>query len=210
MRRGQVAMRPNHSKWLNGNTQHNFRNIRCTTQFLVPPRRVAETLFIHHHQVFCFVSLPAMHACLGRLQYYPPRSSSANPPGCLSLSLSPPHLSIFPQPPLRLSARFPQMLARRNPVRENLGRARQGPSQPSVEATGLPRLCGSYEEGHGSDRGNSEHRSEQTYGPSQCHTGMPCVDRVISGHTLAVSFICQVRDKSVLGRTRRRPKSMSF
>lgn len=156
-----------------GDTQHNSRNIRRTTHS-GPPRRVAETLVIHHHQVFLFRFAAAMHACLGIIHL---RSSSANPPCCLSLSRSPPHLSSvsFPSLPSKLLARFLSDADAQKPCPREPWK---GPARGRVNRVwrrpGSLVCVGPMRKEHGSDRGNSEHRSEQTHAPSQCHAGMPC------------------------------------
>lgn len=80
-----------------------------------------------------------MHACLGIVH---PNPLQLLLPVCLSLSLLRLIYSIsFPQPLslLRALGPFSEMLTRGNPAPKNLGTPRPGPSQPSVEATGLPR-----------------------------------------------------------------------
>lgn len=75
------------------------------------------------------------------------------------------------------------MLTRRNPAPRTLERPRRGPSQPSVEATGLPRrwavcrLGGSYQakERRGSGRANfGTSKRAGSWGRHKCHVEIPC------------------------------------
>lgn len=113
MRRGQVAMRPNHSKWLN------LREHSAQSSETYDARHTHRHTFVGSAEESCRDPPSSTTTKFFGLRFRCPRCtpalvlptsdpSSANPPCCLSLSRSPPRsIYLFPSLPLQLSARFP-------------------------------------------------------------------------------------------------------